>query len=192
MYLDISKLSKLSKEYDRYSEQRQQLHDIAGKILNLSKKIIYSIHRDDFKSVDLIKKKLKINIESLNKLTKSNPKLMQEAMYSSAMQEYCEALCFLDFVKKGKIPGPDIIGVNSEDYLLALSDLTGELARRAVNLAIKHRSKELAKIYDVINEIHAFFLEFNLRNSELRKKADSIKWNLKKIEEIIYSESRKR
>ncbi len=189
MYLDTTELSKLSKEYDYYSEQRQQLHELAGRILNLSKKIIYSIHREDFKSAQNIRKELKKKIALLAKLTRTNPKLLEEGIHSSAMQEYCEAICFLDFVKKGKIPGPKQMAVNSEDYLLALSDLTGELSRRAVHLAIKHKMKDVQKIYDAINEIHAFFLEFNLRNSELRKKADSIKWNLKKAEEILYSES---
>ncbi|MBN2367807.1 hypothetical protein JXC34_02220 [Candidatus Woesearchaeota archaeon] len=43
--------------------------------------------------------------------------------------------------------------------------------------------KEIKKFVETIyNE----FLEFELRNGELRKKSDSIKYNLKKIEEILY------
>ncbi|MDP7506717.1 MAG: hypothetical protein QF362_04730, partial [Candidatus Woesearchaeota archaeon] len=78
------------------------------------------------------------------------------------------------------------LGVNSEDYLLGLCDLTGELGRRAVSLATKREFKEVELIKDTVEEIYGEFLKFNLRNSQLRRKSDSIKWNLKKLEEIMY------
>ncbi|MBT3465387.1 hypothetical protein HN451_10430, partial [archaeon] len=46
--------------------------------------------------------------------------------------------------------------------------------------------KDVKKIYEAVVMIYDGFLNFSLRNGELRKKYDSIKWNLKKIEEILY------
>jgi len=72
-----------------------------------------------------------------------------------------------------------------EQYLLGLCDLTGELMRKAVNSAINKDTATLNKIREFVSQIYAGFLEFDLRNGELRKKSDAIKWNLQKIEDLI-------
>ena len=45
---------------------------------------------------------------------------------------------------------------------------------------------EVVRIKDCVEEIFGEFLKIDLRNGTLRKKSDSIKWNLKKLEEIMY------
>jgi len=67
-----------------------------------------------------------------------------------------------------------------------LCDLTGELVRRVVASAIKKDFRSVIQIKELVGELYNEFLSFNLRNSELRKKSDSIKWNLQKIEDIVY------
>ena len=63
---------------------------------------------------------------------------------------------------------------------MGLCDLTGELGRKAVNEVIKKNFKQAEQIRELVDEIYGEFLKLNLRNSELRKKSDQIKWNLKK------------
>src|SRR3989344_4968837 len=41
------------------------------------------------------------------------------------------------------------------------------------------------EIRELIEDIYGEFLMFDLRNGDLRRKMDSIKWNLKKIDEVI-------
>jgi len=106
--------------------------------------------------------------------------------FRSSLEEYAEGLTFYHFVKDKKILTKEEIGVKTETYLLGLSDLTGELGRRAVYLTTKGKYKDVKKIYEAVVMIYDGFLNFSLRNGELRKKYDSIKWNLKKIEEILY------
>ena len=65
--------------------------------------------------------------------------------------------------------------------------MTGELGRKAVHDAIKNDVDSCMKIKEVVEEIHGEFLKFNLRNGELRKKSDSIKWNLNKLEDLMLS-----
>jgi hypothetical protein len=55
---------------------------------------------------------------------------------------------------------------------------------------IAGKPKKALEIKDVVDEIYGEFLKMDLRNSELRKKSDQIKWNLKKLEEIAYDISR--
>jgi len=101
-------------------------------------------------------------------------------------QEYVEAVTYLEYVKTGKLADEKEINADPENYLLGICDLTGELARRAVFSVVKEDFKEVEKIKEFVSRIYEEFLKFELRNSELRKKSDSIKWNLKKIEEILY------
>ncbi|GAG51040.1 unnamed protein product, partial [marine sediment metagenome] len=101
-------------------------------------------------------------------------------------QEYVEAFLFFSFIKNKKIPTRKQLEVTTNDYLLGMCDLTGELTRKAVNLIIKGKVKEAQKIKDVVEEIHGEFIKFDLRNGNLRKKSDSIKYNLKRLEEIMY------
>jgi len=42
------------------------------------------------------------------------------------------------------------------------------------------------EIKNLVDEIYGQFLNFNLRNSELRRKSDQIKWNLKKLEDVVF------
>ena len=76
--------------------------------------------------------------------------------------------------------------MDAENYLLGVCDLTGELARRAIFSVVNENYKEVKKINEFVETIHNEFLDFELRNGEIRRKSDSIKWNLKKIEETMY------
>ena len=69
---------------------------------------------------------------------------------------------------------------------MGLCDLSGELVRKAVNDVIKKNFKEAMIIKNLVEEIYGEFLELNLRNSELRRKSDQIKWSLKKLEDIVF------
>ncbi|MEM4259897.1 MAG: hypothetical protein QXG00_01545, partial [Candidatus Woesearchaeota archaeon] len=60
------------------------------------------------------------------------------------------------------------------------------LARMAVNKAIRKDKKTVEKIRQLIDDVMGEFLKFNLKNGELRKKYDSIKWNLNKVEQVLY------
>ena len=88
--------------------------------------------------------------------------------------------------KNNKIPAADELEISTEPYLLGLTDLTGELVRKAINLAINKEYNEAIKIKILVEDIYEQLLMFDLRNSELRKKFDSIKYNLKKLDDLVY------
>ncbi len=87
---------------------------------------------------------------------------------------------------KGKLIGPTKLKSNNEDYLMGICDLTGELGRKCVMSAIDGDIKVIKEIKKFVDSIYVEFLKMNLRNGHLRKKSDAIKWNLKKIEEVLY------
>tara|TARA_Y100000310_G_scaffold336542_1_gene421367 strand:+ start:449 stop:1024 length:576 start_codon:yes stop_codon:yes gene_type:complete len=184
--LNKKEFSQIREELETYDKQRELLINEGRVLLKLSKCMIYSVHRNNLSETKSLLKQIKAAKFKLDKTAKKTKELSAEPSYSSALQEYAEAFSYYYFVIHKKLPSKKTMGVNSEDYLLGLCDLTGELGRRAVSLATKRQFKEVELIKDTVEEIYGEFLKFNLRNSQLRRKSDSIKWNLKKLEEIMY------
>lgn len=181
---------KIREKLAKYDSDRERLIKKARDVLKLSKQLIYSIHRKDLKEAAGLIIDVKKEKNSLDKIASASGKLFYEGSYSQAMQEYVEAMCYYGFIKNRKIPTISSLKVSEEDYLMGICDLTGELARKAVTIAHKD-DKEVEKIKNIVEEIFGEFLKFNLRNSGLRKKSDSIKWNLKKLEEVMYDVKKK-
>ncbi len=170
----------------QFDQIREDLIKKSRDILKDSKQAIYLIHRNELKKAQKLLENIKKRNISIKKQIKSSPKLDFLGAYSAAIQEFVEARCYLSFAMDKKIPSWQNMGVQVEDYLLGLCDLTGELGRRAVASVIKKDFNEVYFIKNLVEEIYGLFLKLNLRNGELRRKSDSIKWNLKKIEDIIY------
>lgn len=176
--LDKKDFEDIRKELDKFEETREIVISKSREAIRLSKLSIYSSQRNDLKEAEEALKQIKV-------LLKEIPKESYDTdIESVAIQEYVEAACFYEFVKNKKIPSRKNLGVDAEHYLLGLCDLTGELVRQAINDVINKRTERAMEIRELVTEIYGEFLKLNLRNGELRKKADSIKWNLKKLEEV--------
>jgi predicted translin family RNA/ssDNA-binding protein len=173
--------NRIAKELEDKDNKREEVIAKTRVVLKDAKKIISLVHKGDFKGA-------KKEHESCSKSIKEAYKSLEpenKYIFNDALAEYAEAVCFLKYVETGKIPSHDDIQVELEPYLLGLCDLTGELARRAVYQVSAGEYKDVVKIGQAVSEVYDGFLNFSLRNGELRKKFDSIKWNLKKIEEIV-------
>ena len=168
------------KELESYEEKRESLIQLSREIIRISKQIIYGVHRNDIKNTASLEKQIRSKIKKLPKES------YETSIINVARYEYVEALCFYEFVNNNKIPTKKSLGIDADSYLLGLADLTGELARKAVNDSIKKNIKSVVKIKELIEEIYGEFLKFDLRNGELRQKYDSIKWNLKKVEDLVH------
>jgi predicted translin family RNA/ssDNA-binding protein len=176
-------LDAIKQEYERYDSLREKLIIQARAVLKSAKKLSYSVHRDETgdKALQDAKKEFKKLIDISNK----DEKLKGEGSFRDAAEEYAEALLYHGFVNKN-IPTCDEIGVSQESYLGALSDLSGELVRRAVNLVIKGKRDEVFEIHDFVEKLYKSLLKFNFRSGLLRKKSDAVRWNLNKLEDILY------
>jgi len=187
----IKGFNEIREKLASYDSKREELIKKARELLKISKQVIYSIHRENTKeSLSNLNKANKIKKE-LDKIASFDQKLFFEASYSDACQEYAEAVCYYDFIQNKRIPSFKDLGISYEDYLMGICDLTGELTRKAVSLATKRKPKEVEKIKRFVEDIYGEFLKFDLRNGSLRKKYDSIKWNLKKLEEVMYDLKKK-
>ena len=182
MILNKKDFDKIRLELKAFEEKREQTISLSREIITISKQVIYSIHRSELKEAESLISKIKKKVKELDK-----NKNYDTGISGVAIQEYVEAITYFEFVKNNKIPTKDELNVDVESYLMGLCDLTGELGRKAVDEAINKRFKGVEKIRELVDEIYGEFLKFDLRNGELRKKSDSIKWNLKKLEDLVLS-----
>mgnify|MGYP001562341937 CR=1 FL=1 len=168
----------IRKDLKDFEEKREETIRKSRDIIMLSKQIIYSTQRNELKKAEEL-------CEEIRKLVKELPSGNYDTdMETVAVQEYVEAVCFYEFVKNKKLLTRKELGVITGDYLLGLCDLTGELVRQAVNAVINKKYDEAIEIKEFVSEIYGEFLQFDLRGGQLRKKADSIKWNLRKLEDL--------
>ncbi|MBS3176112.1 hypothetical protein J4457_02655 [Candidatus Woesearchaeota archaeon] len=179
MFLNEKEFLDIEKHLELQDKKREEVISESRIIIKLSKEIIYALHRHDIASA-------KKAVVEITKNVKNLPDHASTNMSSVARQEYVEALGFFHFVADKRIPTRKELGVDATDYLLGLCDLTGEVMRRGVNSVINKNYKEAMHCRDLVEEIYDQFMKFDLPNSELRKKSDAIKWNLRKLEDVAY------
>ncbi|KAL0955584.1 hypothetical protein HGRIS_001821 [Hohenbuehelia grisea] len=76
-----------------------------------------------------------------------------------------------------------------EDYLHGLITLVNELSRLAVNSVTLGNFEQPIKISIFVKDIFNGFTMLNLKNDTLRRRYDSLKYDIKKIEEVVYDVS---
>lgn len=184
--LNKNDFRQMKNEISKFDQQREQIIKKSRDILKNSKQAIYSVHRGQLKNCERLLKKAKKDILAIDKSIRKDQNLKSIGAFSDAMQEFVEASCYYSFAKNKRIPTRKESGACRGDYLMGICDLTGELGRRAVACAIKKDFNAVEEIRRLVEDIYGEFLKFDFRNSALRKKSDAIKWNLKKIENIMY------
>ncbi|KAL9580912.1 MAG: hypothetical protein Q9212_004216 [Teloschistes hypoglaucus] len=80
----------------------------------------------------------------------------------------------------------DTFHITTEEYLHALISLIEELARLAVNSVTLGDYQRPLQISKFVKDLHAGFQILNLKNDALRRRSDGIKYNVKKIEDVVY------
>ena len=181
-------LEHINKEMQLFDKRRDEMLQKCHEAIRFSKRVIYAIHRDD-KDVDHLVKELKDKIKNI----RTRGELQFIPTYKVAMQEYVEAIVFYDFVKNNKVPTQRELYVSAPDYLSGLCDLTGELMRKANYFAINGKVSEASRMKELVDKIYEQFLLLDIRDNDLRKKFDSVKYNLQKLEDLLlHMERRKR
>jgi translin len=179
--IDKDDFGKIIEILEQEEKERENIISISRKVLRDSKVAIYNIHRENmdfaFNSLNNLKKEID--------LLKSNKQNI--GMKEAAFQEYVEAFSFYYFIKEKRLITLVESSASHTNYLLGLCDLTGELMRFTVNSAIKEKYDVIEEVRELIFLIYGEFLKMDLSNGELRKKSDSIKWNLNKVDDIIFT-----
>lgn len=96
-------------------------------------------------------------------------------------------LCFTDkSIVPVNLKDGDAFHISIEEYLQSLISLIEELARLAINSVTLGDYQRPLQISQFVKDLHAGFQILNLKNDSLRRRSDSIKYNVKKIEDVVY------
>ena len=182
--IDKKAFATLRAQFEQFDALREELIKQSRDVLKNSKAAIYSTHRNDFKTAEAQLADARKMIKKLEVLIKKDVHLAQVGAWGEALEEYVESACYYSFATKKKIPTAEELGVDADVYLPGVCDLVGELTRRAINAAVKEDYTTTFEIKEIVSEIFEELMLFDLRNIPARKKFDSIKYSLEKLEEV--------
>lgn len=174
----------MREELETFDEKREELIIQSRKVNQLAKKAMYDTHRNNLAEAEKVFALVNPLAEELKQSYAEDRRLKIGAVTAS-LQEWAECYAYYIFVKEGRLISREETGLETEDYLLALADFTGEITRRAVLLSIDKKKEEVKELRVFVDDILGEFLSCNFRNGELRKKTDGVRWNLQKIEELL-------
>jgi translin len=177
--------ARMRKEIERFDSLREQLIKESRSVLKNSKAAIYSVHRNNFNSAKQLLRLARQEINKVKMLIKKDANLAAVGAFSEALEEYVEAACYISFMIDKKIPTAKQLGVDTLVYLAGLCDLVGELVRKAITSVVKNDYKTAVQIHKFVSALHEELLLFNWRNIPVRRKFDSIKYGLEKLEDLM-------
>ena len=182
--LDKKDLESIKSKIEKFEKQRDSVIRMSRDVVKLSKKVIYALHRKDMKSAASSVGQMNKEFRKLAVIAK-HPKIISSGSYKVAVQEYVEAVCFYELMKNNRIPPNSKLKLDPEFYLMGLIDLTGELVRKAINSAIKEDYKTSVKLKELVSQLYDELMLFDFAGGELRKKFDSVKYDLKKLDDLV-------
>ncbi|PTB68533.1 Translin [Trichoderma citrinoviride] len=80
----------------------------------------------------------------------------------------------------------DAFHLTIEEYLLSLVDLTSDLSRLATNAVTLGDFQLPLAISAFVKDLFAGFQLLNLKNDIIRKRADGVKYEVKRVEDVVY------
>jgi len=174
----------------------------------LSKQAILYIHQGRLAEAEKLLEESSTLFADLSRLSEEHPDLFFSGSVDAAFQEYAEAQVMLGLVEKDQFVSPESLHIPSIDYVLGLSDVIGELRRRALDMLRKGNVKMAEKCLDIMEEIYgelmgmddAYMLVPGLRRKSdvarhviestrgdvtLESRRDSLEHSIKKLEKMM-------
>ncbi|KAH7923991.1 Translin [Leucogyrophana mollusca] len=203
------------KDIDEHNDRRERLIKASRDVTNISKKVIFLLHRimtergndtrDPFKhaaergrnglrEAQVLYAQMKHEIQG-------DEFWRYHRAVSPGLQEYIEALSFAHYLEHGTLvtyaqvqdtlsddSGVPYLPLPKEDYLLGLSDLTGELMRFAISgIARKGGRTKATEVCAFVRQCKSDFERFTPVVRELSKKQSVTTQSLEKIEDAVYA-----
>ncbi|KAG8908541.1 hypothetical protein FRB99_005901 [Tulasnella sp. 403] len=207
-------------ELDEHNDRRERLIKASRDVTNLSKKIIFFLHRhltsgsatspsSTDSGVRQRVREAEPQFAAVKRLFATMQTDLQGGLFwryaksvSGGIQEYIEALSFAHYLEhRGLIPyhvvvdslksddGTPYFPLTVEDYLLGVSDLTGEIMRLSIT-SIGTQGTGLTNVLDICAFVRSCCADFEALTPfvrDLRKKQDVTAQSLQKIEAAAYS-----
>ncbi|KAJ3452948.1 translin [Anaeramoeba flamelloides] len=197
-------------ELDDNNNIRTQILDLTEELERVNKRLDSELHKIHLTKPDLptICENAKQHIPELVKLYSKIFNLIPENefyrynySFAFSYRDTVRYLALITFLKEGRLITKEEIletildpttkkngkgRIDVQDYLLGLTFLSNELSRFCVN-SMRSQNFEICKqINTFLNELNGGFKLLNFKNNTLRRRYDSLKYDLKKVEEVMY------
>lgn len=208
-------VTKIFSDFQQCLEVEQQLREdirsVVRDIEQTAREIqteLHSVHQPDgVKSVSAICEKcvpmfetVRQNMSSLSAKVPVNQYYKYNDQWRFVMQRLAFLSAYLTYLQSETLVTREtvtqIIGVkvdrkegfhlDLDDYLMGLLQLASELSRLAVNSVTAGDYGRPMRISKFLGELDSGFRLLNLKNDSLRKRFDGLKYDLKKVEEVVY------
>ncbi|KAK2462048.1 hypothetical protein APHAL10511_006511 [Amanita phalloides] len=202
-------------ELDDYHDRRERLIKASRDVTNLSKKVIFLLHRilaeAPSHDPDVSKQAAQRGRAKLREVQETYAKMRSELegdrywryqrQVSPGLQEYTEALSFAHYLEHANLitfnqvqetlcdaSGKPYFPLSVSDYLLGVSDLMGELMRHAISGISKRGGRQTSsELCMFVRNCKADFEMFTPHVHDLRKKQSVTTQSLEKIEDATYA-----
>ncbi len=192
MHVNKQAFTQMRQQLVKHDALREELIKTSRDALSASKKAIYSLHRGETATARAQLASANKTIAKMNALIRKDAHLAVTGAYAEALEEYVEAACYFSLMTKKTLPTAQQLGVDVDSYLPGLCDLVGELVRKAINSAIRNDAKTALEIREFVTQVYQELMLFDFRNSPTRRKFDSIKYGLEKLEDLALQLKMKR
>jgi translin len=187
-------LEKVRLELKQKEEVKEEIQKNMRRATRLSKQAILYIHQARLKEAKKLLKETSRLFTNLSKLSENHPDLFYSGLVDAAFQEYAEAQVLLNVVEKEQFASPESLGVPSIDYVLGLSDVIGELRRRALDMLRKGNVKMAEKCLGIMEQIYSELMDMDdayMLVPGLRRKSDVARHVIEATRGDITIESRR-
>jgi len=194
-FVDVADFETVIATYDDADKNREIVIKTSRDIVKGAKKAIYDLHRNLIAEAKEKISEAESAIDSLAPIVEAYPRLMEENIYRGSLEELVEAKCFCHYLETGKLLTFRELNASRvfsvEDYIGGVCDFTGEIGRHAVHCSIARQFDDVIADYHMVDQILGQVAQVTIRNKsgahdDLRRKFDSIKWTLKKVEQLVY------
>ncbi|ABL88747.1 Translin [Pyrobaculum islandicum DSM 4184] len=159
-------------ELRQYEQAKDEVIQTSIKVARLSKAVVYSVIRRDFVSAEKAIREMENVVAKLKKLINEWPMFYNNA--ATGLQEYVEAITLYLFIKEGRFPTKEELGVDVYTYLMGVADVAGELGRSATEELLKKNIEGAKRLKDAVESLYLDLLALEPRDYELRKKVDYV------------------
>ncbi|KAH8371078.1 hypothetical protein KR093_006162 [Drosophila rubida] len=211
-FVNMEVFSNYQKYIDNEQEIRENIRIVVREIEHLAKDAtiqLQIIHSDLSKinsACSLARQQIEACAEKYKKLADLVPPgqyyrysdhwtyITQRLIFLSALVIYLEAGFLVTRETAAemlglKIKHSDGFHLDIEDYLLGILLLASELSRFATNSVTMGDYERPLHISHFIGDLNTGFRLLNMKNDGLRKRFDALKYDVKKIEEVVYDVS---
>ncbi|EGC33538.1 hypothetical protein DICPUDRAFT_88722 [Dictyostelium purpureum] len=202
-----SVFEKFSVDLEKEFQIREQIKDIVKNIEPVERKLSTLVQQ--YHSVSCTTtyqhllteiEPLKIQIDQLKSLIKPELYFKYREYWKFSLTNISFSLLFSYWIEKKQLlkieelqsllnleeNKPGAFSLELEDYLIALCNLSNELSRYCLNCVIRQDYETPSAISKFESDLFAGFRLLNLKNDIVRKRYDSMKYDLKRIEEVVY------